>query len=496
MKNKDIQFFFNRPDRSVNSGRITDISNGKYSDSSAIEAATEQDLDTFLREFEATEVSASVAVPAGSLPLPEVSPIDRNSLEAMFIEDNTGIWKFRHGETDRHECKENFGFRHADKWLRAVAALANNEGGYILFGVKDKHIEGGSVAEDSYQVFGLDREEFFNADPADFSNKLKSIFDPTPRIETGTVVLGEMRVGVIFVHRHPGRPVIATKNEGAVKEGDIFYRYPGQSNRIKYSDLRSMLDERDRQARERMLPMLSELLKLGPQNAMIADLNQGKLSDEKRSILIGEELLDRINFIREGEFREEEGAPTLRLVGDVQTVDGTGAEVRKAFVTPNDLIDEFLALNSPFDPKDYIRCAVEGGNGAWLPMHYYAGKAAMSQADLSEFIMRTAAPIKRREMYRDRAVGVVSAFKTTGGKSSEFLDDLNDGKLPVVTDVSDAANVGRAMAALEGKPTIELSKLLGLMKECKAIIQNSEKASWMSTLRRGLARLDELYFSL
>lgn len=26
MKNKDIQFFFNRPDRAVNSGRITDIS--------------------------------------------------------------------------------------------------------------------------------------------------------------------------------------------------------------------------------------------------------------------------------------------------------------------------------------------------------------------------------------------------------------------------------------------------------------------------------------
>ncbi len=496
MKNKDIQFFFNRPDRSVNSGRITDISNGKYSDSSSIEAASEQDLDAFLREFEATEVSASVVVPASGRQVQKLGPIDRVLLEAMFIEESAGIWKFRHGETDRHECKENFGFRHADKWLRAVAALANNDGGYILFGVKDKHIEGGSVAGDSYQVYGLDREDFFNADPADFSNKLKSVFDPTPRIETGSVALGGKKVGVIYVHRHPGRPVIATKNEGAVKEGDIFYRYPGQSNRIKYSDLRSMLDERDRQAREKMLPMLSELLKLGPQNAMIADLNQGKLSDEKRSILIGEELLDRINFIREGEFREEEGAPTLRLVGDVQAVDGAGAEVRKAFVTPNDLIDEFLELSSPFDPKDYIRCAVEGGNGAWLPMHYYAGKAGMSQPELSEFIMETAAPIKRREMYRDRAVGITSAFKTTGGKSSDFLDELNDGNLPSVSDVTDAANVGRAMAALEGKPTIELSELLKLMKECKSIIQQSEKASWLSALRRGLARLDELYFHL
>lgn len=494
MKNKEIQFLFNRPDRAVNSGRITDIMNGSYSNSAEIPPATESDVNAFLKKFEPTAVSVSMAVPSGSPRVQELGPTDPARLFSMFETDARGVWRFPLGETVRHECKENFGFRHADKWLRAVSALANHEGGYILFGVKDKEIIEGKIAKDSFQVVGLSRDDFFNADPADFSKKLKSVFDPTPVIEIANIELDENKVGVIYVQSHPGRPVIATKNEGSIKEGDIFFRYPGQSARIKYSDLRSLLDERDRQAREKMLPMLSELLKLGPQNAMIANLADGRLSGEGQSILIGEELLDSINFIREGDFSEQKGAPALRLIGDVQAVDASGVAIRKGFVTPNDLIDEFLALHSPFDPKDYIRCAVEGGNGAWLPMHYYARQADMNDSELSEFIMATAAPLSRREMFRDRASGQTSAFKEAGGRAGEILRELKSGAIPEVSDVTRAADIGRAIAGLEERPTASLDDMLELLKQCKATVLQSEKASWMSVLRRGLSRLDELYF--
>lgn len=63
MKNKDIQFFFNRPDRSVNSGRISGIRSGEYSNSSDIQIASSSELDEFLERFVETDVSASVAVP-------------------------------------------------------------------------------------------------------------------------------------------------------------------------------------------------------------------------------------------------------------------------------------------------------------------------------------------------------------------------------------------------------------------------------------------------
>ena len=78
--------------------------------------------------------------------------------------------------------------------------------------------------------------------------------------------------------------MIACKNEGKgdIREGDIFFRYPGQSTRISYSDLRAMLDERDAQARAEILPMIQRLLALGPERAMVADLREGSLLDGKR----------------------------------------------------------------------------------------------------------------------------------------------------------------------------------------------------------------------
>ena len=122
-------------------------------------------------------------------------------------------------------------------------------------------------------------------------------------------------IGILHVKQHPARPVIAVRNEGSlVKEGDIYFRYPGQSSRNKYSDLRAIFDERDRQARADMMPMIEQLLRLGPQNAMIADLAEGTPADGTRSFSIGKNLIDQIKFIREGEFTEKAGAPALRLV--------------------------------------------------------------------------------------------------------------------------------------------------------------------------------------
>lgn len=84
----------------------------------------------------------------------------------------------------------------------------------------------------------------------------------------------------MHVYPHPGRPMIATKGEGSIREGDIFFRYPGQSVRIKYSDLRSLIDDRNRQVREQMLPLVEQLLRLGPHKAMIADLDAGELKGD------------------------------------------------------------------------------------------------------------------------------------------------------------------------------------------------------------------------
>ncbi|MBJ7576953.1 ATP-binding protein [Devosia sp. MC532] len=491
MANKDIQFFFNRPDRSVNSGRISGIRNGSYSNSGEIAAATDEELEAFLRAFEPDGVSASISVPQASEAGLVSDPVSAATLRGMFYEAN-GIWFFRHGESDRHECKEGFGFRHCDKWLRAVAALANNRGGYLIFGLKEQ--VGTEGRKSSFDVVGL-TDDFENADPVEFTKRLKATFDPTPVVDIVSIEIGEKKIGVLHVHQHPARPVIAVRNEGnLVKEGEIYFRYQGQSSRIKYSDLRAIFDERDRQARANIMPMIEQLLRLGPHNAMIADLANGTLADGTRSFSIGKELIDQIKFIREGQFTEKEGSPALRLVGDLQAVDSEGQIIRRGFVTPTDLLNDFLEQQTPYEPKEYIRCAVEGGNGGWLPLHYFANRCGLNRDGLVAYIKVTAAPQARKDLYAARASGVQSAYSPAVGQSVDIITALHSGNVPEITDIRIAAHFGRAVAGLKQKPGAGLSAMLKALKISLDMVQASQRASWLSPVRRGISRLDELYF--
>lgn len=494
LQNNEIQFFFNHPDRPVNSGRITNIKDGTYSNSATILPATDHEVDSFIDNFAKSHTSASGNIPPSAVPFtPNSEPLAEPLVKAMFEEDKPNIWHFRHEESERYECKEDFGFKHSGKWLRAIAALANNNGGYVIFGVKDKIVVGGKVSLDSYRVTGLKSTEFEDADPADFAMKLKSTFDPTPRVETRICHVGDLNVGILYVHPHRSGPVIAQRGDGReIKEGDIFFRYPGQSSRIKYSDLRVILDSRDQVARDQILPMIERLLALGPRNAMVADLSEGVLSDEKRSIIIGEELLERIKFIRAGEFDEKHGKPTLRLVGDVQAV--KGETTRKEFATSTDIVEDFLNLRVPFDPTGYIRGAAEIGGALWLPMHFYASKAGLNSAELAEFVKTTSASPSRKQFYIDRALGTKSAYQKAGRAAIKHLSTLMDGGELEPNDLRTALDVASAIAGLEERPILGLELLLKVVRLCWRIMER-ERRSNLTIVRKATARVDELYFA-
>ncbi len=493
MKNKDIQFFFNRPHRSVNSGRITGIRTGEYSNSAEITAASEETMEQFIASFEAAPLAVSISVPATNIA--SAGPTDIATLRSMFEQTEGGVWHFKHGESERYECKEGFRFSRASKWMRAIAALANNNGGYVLFGIKDSANQTTPALKGLFEVVGLATDEFSSADPVEFTKKLKAAFDPTPLASAASLVLDGKTVGIIHVQQHPSRPVIATKNEGdQIKEGDIFFRYPGQSSRIKYSDLRAILDDRDRHAREQILPMLSELMKLGPENAMIADISEGTLSDQDKTVVISEDLLDRIKFIKEGEFEEKSGAATLRVIGDAHVEDAEGVELRKGFATSTDLINDFLQQRVIRDPTEYIRCAVEACNGAWMPMHYFARQANLTREELIDFIQSTNAPDKTRNLFADRASSVISPHEEARGASEGDFEALDGGRVPEFSTYQRAAEFSRAVMGMTSSETVPLIDLLaGLSKALQLI--SDEKPTWKGVVRKAIARADELYFA-
>jgi hypothetical protein len=292
MKNKDIQFFFNRPDRSVNSGRISTIRSGSYSDSKKIPAVSDDELEAFLRHFR------QVAESGGH-------KTERNIIErakALFRKSKDGTWKLEGGEHEGCECKLDFDPKKLTAIVKAVAALANNKGGYIFFG----------VSNGEFKVEGIG-DQFIKADIVQIVEKVKAHLSPTPTIAAKeTIDFDGLSVGFLHVTKYPNPPVIVYRDGDGLNEGEILFRYPGQSSRIKFGDLRAMLDERDRAAQSALARAVDQIAEIGTGNAMILDTNRNVLEDGGRSILIDEKLVENLKFIKEGYFDEKFGAPTLK----------------------------------------------------------------------------------------------------------------------------------------------------------------------------------------
>jgi hypothetical protein len=289
MKNRSIQFFFNRPDRPVNSGRISTIRSGSYSNSSDITAASEQELDSFIESIEATSKRGSLAEGENR----ELSVADK--ARALFEKSADGVWALTGGEHEGCECKRDFDPKKIVAVIRAVAALANNKGGYIFFG----------VANSGYRVEGAS-DSFSKTDIVQIVEKAKSHLSPTPTIAAkGEIDFDGLSVGFLYVEKYPNPPVIVYRDGDGLNEGEILFRYPGQSSRIKFGDLRALLDERDRKVQLALATTVGRIADIGTSNALILDTNKNVLEGKGRPILIDQKLAESLKFIKEGEFDQK-----------------------------------------------------------------------------------------------------------------------------------------------------------------------------------------------
>jgi len=143
MKNKDIQFFFNRPDRAVNTGRISTIRVGTYSNSAEIAAASDVELDGFIAKFAKDAGAHKAQIPAIS-----TAQALTAAARALFTKRPDGNWYLSNGESQEHECKQLYDPKKITPIVRTIAALANNAGGYIFFGISNK----------GFCVEGIDKE--------------------------------------------------------------------------------------------------------------------------------------------------------------------------------------------------------------------------------------------------------------------------------------------------------------------------------------------------
>jgi hypothetical protein len=248
------------------------------------------------------------------------------------------------------EFKESFNWANKDRYAKTMAAFANNRGGYLIFG----------VADTPRRLTGLSTTGFETQDEAGVTAYLGSLFAPEISYEKIILEVSGLKICAIYTHKHLEKPVIAIKNDGQIREGEIYYRYSGRSEKIRYAELKALFDETKERERKHWMDLFQRVSKIGPGNAGVMDVVNGTIEGSGGSLLIDAELVPKLRFIREGSFSEA-GKPTLKLIGDVRPVAVTGRKEGQAALRITDdptapaVREETILEQYPLGYRDLVK---------------------------------------------------------------------------------------------------------------------------------------------
>jgi len=282
----------------INQARISDIKTG-HKRYAGINPASDEEVQAFF----------NVVGNDSPITAQEPSPVSENSLRALLplrvgVDDVLAI-----SETDRIECKLSFANNFFNNCVKAIAAFANNQGGYIIFGVKD----------DEWTIEGINKTAFEGFDRAKLTNALRDCMIGEIRFDMGTLDFSGKTVGALYVYPAAVQPVIFTNRKGDISSGDIYYRYNGANLKIGPTELQQIIENRVAALSQSVLGKhISNIMANGIENSAILNLSTGEVDGKGGKFAIDQKALSKVAFVKEGQFVETSGAPTLTLIGEIQ----------------------------------------------------------------------------------------------------------------------------------------------------------------------------------
>ena len=197
------------------------------------------------------------------------------------------------------------------KYLKTLVGFSNNKGGEIIFGINDR----------PRKPIGLKNDKFENLDPVKINEFYQNYFSHEIYWGFETVEIDGYQFGRLWVEESEIKPILCKQNyKDILKEGAIYYRYRGQTTEVKYPELQKILEEEKKKERDYWVSHIKKISEIGPRHIHLLDSYKGELHTSKGKILIDKDIIEKLNFIKEGEFKEKEGAPTLKLIGEITGV--------------------------------------------------------------------------------------------------------------------------------------------------------------------------------
>lgn len=225
----------------------------------------------------------------------------------------------RHRESTSLEYKENFNMGSKSAYTKTMVGFANNVGGYILFGVKN-----------SPRIpLGVNKIRFDEIKEEQITSFLVDHFEPEVRWDLGVINAGGKDYGYIYVYESEEKPIICSKSATELVSGDIYYRYRAQDRKIAFPELKKIMNDNQKKERDAWVRSIENISKIGPNRVAMIDLITGAIEADKMEgskLIIDKKLLseikDKVKFVKEGHFSDTGGEPTLKLIGEVQAVNG------------------------------------------------------------------------------------------------------------------------------------------------------------------------------
>lgn len=346
-------------DKYINSGRIAEIKKGLIG--GEISEANQDEVLVFVKEFKKIKQADS-----------------EDEIERLLWVNSNGTLNIQ--ENERIEFKETFHNFSQNKILNTIQGFANRDGGYILFGIKEKN------DEDSYRKYGEpigitdEKLKEFNCDEQEITTSIKNYVGEEIEIKRHTRYIEGKKIAILEIVKSNNKPIIN-------RNGEIYYRYSGQVSKIQKLDLKRILEEqREKEVLQTLSKHIETILKNGIENSAILNISTGKIEGRSGSIFIDEKLLPKINFIKEGYFVEKEGSPAFILRGEVEAI---GVQNIEKFTNiDNDLIFDVFLLQKDVDKDSAFNFlfAIFKTKGNWFPIRYYAFKAGIKKDELKKKI--------------------------------------------------------------------------------------------------------------
>jgi len=423
-----------------------------------------------------------------------VDPLSEQNLQLIFRERSNKTTIIGKREGYNLEFKKSFGWQSRFEYLRTMAAYANNNGGYILFG----------IGSSPNTFIGLNEEalERFNSiDDSQWSALIRSSFAPALIWGRTTFIFKKMVFGIIYTYEAKEKPIICRVASGELRKAAIYYRYKAETTEIEYPELSSIIEREKSRINDLWIQKIKQLDTAGIAKTAILNFDTGSVDGNNASLYIDKSLLNQIDFINEGTFVDTGGTPALKIVGEVQTAEPGPPiiieEEREIVINYDILFRKLFDQEDIKAPKEYIKAACFMP-ASTIPIYYFIQKAGITvKAAILIIDSTTNAPWTKKHLrnrlkgHRIRQVSVSSLNE----QKKTFYDALVEENLVIPAEKEAIKFVLTAIRAI-GKSIVSSHKkyLLSVAKQIYSDWYPNQDSAFRGVMREAFCWLDEALY--